>query len=92
VACGYSGGGVPPRHAADGAIAPTGRTPLATFGGYKARGDLAGASGVYQVAELMRQLRGEAGATQVPGARVALAQSLGGVGVTAASCVLVAEA
>lgn len=83
--------GEAPRHAADGAIAPTGRTPIATFGGYKARGDLAGASGVYQVVELMRQLRGEAGPTQVPGARVALAQSLGGVGVTAASCVLVAE-
>jgi acetyl-CoA C-acetyltransferase len=91
-AIGYYGRGEAPRHAADGAIAPTGRTPLATFGGYKARGDLAGASGVYQVAELMQQLRGEAGATQVPGARVALAQSLGGVGVTAASCVLVAEA
>jgi acetyl-CoA C-acetyltransferase len=91
-AIGYYGRGEAPRHAADGAIAPTGRTPIATFGGYKARGDLAGASGVYQVVELLGQLRGEAGAAQVPGARVALAQTLGGVGVTAASCVLVAEA
>jgi len=83
--------GTAPRHAADGAIAPSGRTPLATAGGYKARGDVGGASGVYQVVELARQMRGEAGPTQVPGARVALAQSLGGVGATAATCVLVTE-
>lgn len=90
-AIGYYGRGEAPRHAADGAIAPSGRTPIATAGGYKARGDLAGASGVYQLVELLRQLRGEAGATQVPGAKVALGQSLGGVGSTAATCVLVAE-
>lgn len=91
-AIGYYERGEAPRHAADGAIAPTGRTPVATAGGYKARGDVAGASGVYQMVELARQLRGEAGPAQVPGARVALAQSLGGVGATAATCVLVAEA
>lgn len=90
-AIGYYGRGEAPRHAADGAIAPTGRTPLATAGGYKARGDVGGASGVYQIVELVRQLRGEAGPTQVSGARVALAQCLGGVGATAASAVLVAE-
>ncbi len=90
-AMGYYERGAAPRHAADGAITPTGRTPIATAGGYKARGDVAGATGVYQVVELLRQLRGEAGATQVPGAHVALAQCLGGVGATAVSCVLVAE-
>lgn len=83
--------GETPRHAADGAITPTGRTPLATAGGYKARGDVGGASGVYQIVELARQLRGEAGPTQVPKARTGLAQSLGGVAATAATCVLVAE-
>lgn len=83
--------GTAPRHAADGAIAPTGRTPIATAGGCKARGDLVGANGVYQVVELIRQLRCEAGPTQVPNARVALAQSLGGIGATAATCVLVGE-
>lgn len=83
--------GEAPRQAADGAIAPTGRTPIATAGGYKARGDVGGASGVYQLVELARQLRGEAGPAQVRGARVALAQSLGGVGATAATAVLVAE-
>ncbi|MBX0326352.1 acetyl-CoA acetyltransferase [Oscillochloris sp. ZM17-4] len=91
-AIGFYERGSAPRHAADGAITATGRTPLATAGGFKARGDIAGASGVYQVVELIRQLRGEAGPAQVAGARVALAQSLGGVGVTAATSVLVAEA
>ncbi len=88
---GYYARGSAPRHAADGAISPTGRTPLATAGGYKARGDLAGAAGVYQVVELVRQLRGVAGPGQVPGARVALAQSLGGIAASAATCILVAE-
>jgi acetyl-CoA C-acetyltransferase len=91
-AIGFYERGSAPRHAADGAIAPSGRTPLATAGGYKARGDIAGASGVYQVVELVRQLKGAAGPTQVPGARVALAQCLGGVGATAATSVLVGEA
>ena len=83
--------GEAPRHAADGALAPTGRTPIATAGGYKARGDVVGASGVYQIVELVRQLRGTAGPSQVAGARVALAQCLGGIGATAATCVLVNE-
>lgn len=83
--------GEAPRHAADGAIAPGGRTPVATAGGYKARGDVGGASGVYQLVELARQLRGEAGPTQVAGARVALAQCLGGVGATAATTVLAVD-
>lgn len=75
----------------EGAITPRGRTPLATGGGYKARGDVVGAAGIYQVVELLRQLRGEAGAAQVAGARVALAQCLGGIGATAATHILVAE-
>jgi acetyl-CoA C-acetyltransferase len=91
-AMGFYEPGSAPRHAADGAISPTGATPLATGGGYKARGDCAGASGVYQIVELVRQLRGEAGATQVTGARVALAQCLGGVGGTAVTHILEAEA
>jgi len=79
------------RAAADGAISPHGATPLATAGGCKARGDTVGATGVYQLVELVRQLRGEAGAAQVPGARVAFAQCLGGIGATAATHVLVAD-
>lgn len=75
----------------EGAITPRGSTPLATSGGYKARGDVVGANGIYQIVELARQLRGEAGAVQVAQARVALAQCLGGIGATAATHVLVNE-
>jgi acetyl-CoA C-acetyltransferase len=83
------GAGIQP--AREGAIALGGATPLATGGGYKARGDVVGANGVYQVVELTRQLRGEAGKAQVAGARVGLAQCLGGIGATAATHVLVVE-
>jgi acetyl-CoA C-acetyltransferase len=90
-AMGFVERGAAPRHAADGGITPTGSTPLATAGGDKARGDTVGAGGVYQVVELVRQLRGEAGAAQVAGARVALAQCLGGVGATAVTHILSTE-
>jgi acetyl-CoA C-acetyltransferase len=83
--------GTAPRHAADGGIAPAGATPIATGGGFKARGDVGGASGVYQVVELVRQLRGEAGASQVSDAQVAFAQCLGGVGSTVVTHILKAE-
>lgn len=88
-AMGFVERGSAPRHAADGGITPQGSTPLATAGGYKARGDVGGANGVYQVVELVRQLRGEAGAAQVAGARIALAQCLGGIGATAATHILI---
>ncbi|NTW01377.1 MAG: acetyl-CoA acetyltransferase [Oscillochloris sp.] len=91
-AIGFYERGTAPRFAADGALSPSGRTPIATAGGYKARGDIGGASGVYQVVELVRQLIAKAGPTQVPNAHVAMAQCLGGVGVTAATSVLVGEA
>lgn len=77
--------------ARDGAIRPDGSVPLATGGGCKARGDVVGANGIYQVVELIRQLRGEGGKAQVANARVALAQCLGGIGATVATHILVAE-
>jgi acetyl-CoA C-acetyltransferase len=83
--------GTAPRHAAEGAITPGGKTPIATAGGYKARGDAGGATGIYQVIEVAQQLRGQAGATQVTNARVGFAQSLGGIGTTAVSHVLIRE-
>lgn len=89
-AAGFVERGTAPRHAADGGIAPDGSTPLATAGGYKARGDVAGANGVYQVCELYRQLRGNAGKSQVAAARTAFAQCLAGSGATAVSHVLLA--
>lgn len=74
--------------AREGAITPKGRLPLATGGGCKARGDTVGANGVYQIVELAAQLRGQAGAAQVEGARVALAQCMGGIGATVATHIL----
>jgi len=90
-ACGFAERGAGVQHACEGAITPGGPTPLATAGGCKARGDTVGANGVYQVAELTRQLRGEAGVAPVSGARVALAQCLGGLGATAATHILVVD-
>ncbi len=77
--------------AREGGITPQGATPLATGGGYKARGDVVGAAGVYQIVELVAQLQGSAGKAQVEGARAAFAQCLGGTGGTAATHILIAE-
>jgi acetyl-CoA C-acetyltransferase len=74
--------------AAGGSIGLAGSIPCATMGGLKARGFPGGATGVYQAVEATLQLRGEAGADQVAGARTALIQSLGGPGSTAVSHVL----
>ena len=75
--------------ARDGDIGRDGRIPISTFGGLKARGNPVGATGVYQIVEVTSQLRGAAGDCQVPGARIGMAQSLGGSGATAVTHVLV---
>ncbi len=72
----------------NGGISLGGSLPLTTFGGLKARGNPGGATGVYQIVEAALQLRGEAGANQVKGARRALVQSLGGPASTAATHLL----
>jgi acetyl-CoA C-acetyltransferase len=74
--------------AADGSINPGGKIPCATLGGLKARGNPLGATGVYQAVEACLQLRGQAGANQVPGAKVALIQSLSGPACLAISHIL----
>jgi acetyl-CoA C-acetyltransferase len=65
-----------------------GEIPVATFGGLKARGHPIGATGLYQAVEATLQLRGMAGENQVPGAKLGLIQSLGGMAATAAAHVL----
>ena len=77
--------------ARDGQIARDGRIPISTFGGLKARGNPAGATGLYQIVELAQQLRGQAGDCQVSGARIGMAQNLGGIGATAVTHILTAE-
>lgn len=72
----------------DGEIGLRGRVPVSTMGGLKARGHPVGATGVYQLVELYLQLTGQAGANQVPDARVAMAQNIGGTGATVITHVL----
>jgi acetyl-CoA acetyltransferase len=52
-------------------------------GGLKAKGHPIGATGVSQVYEVFQQLRGAAGARQVPRAQRAVTQNVGGAGATA---------
>ncbi|HZP41178.1 MAG TPA: thiolase family protein [Candidatus Binatia bacterium] len=75
----------------EGATRLGGRIPVNTSGGLLRKGHPVGATGIAQVVELALQLRGAAGARQVPGARVALAQNGGGaIGADAAAmCVTV---
>jgi len=60
-----------------GETTPTGRMPINPSGGFVSFGEATTAMGVFQIAELTWQLRGQSGARQVPGARVGLAQTLG---------------
>ena len=79
-ACGFAERGQGPRLALDGEITPQGRIPIATRGGLKARGHPVGATGMYQILEVIQQLRGQANGTQVENARVGMAQNIGGSG------------
>lgn len=81
-ASGFADRGQGPRLALDGEISPSGRVPIATRGGLKARGHPVGATGIYQLVEVVQQLRGEAGETQVEDARIGMAQNIGGSGAT----------
>ncbi len=66
--------------AAGGLTALNGKIPVNTSGGLKSKGHPVGATGVAQAAEIVTQLRGEAGQRQVEGATVGLAQNMGGSG------------
>lgn len=67
-----------PKLVADGATALGGRVPVNPSGGLLSKGHPLGATGAAQLVELVTQLRGRAGARQVPGARVAMAENAGG--------------
>jgi acetyl-CoA C-acetyltransferase len=87
-AAGFASRGKGPVMALDGEINLSGRLPVATFGGLKARGHPVGATGVYQVVELVRQLRCEADLNQVDKARIGMAQNIGGSGATVITHIL----
>lgn len=90
-ACGFVERGHGPRLALEEQITPNGQVPIATRGGLKARGHPVGATGVYQIVELVQQLRGEAGGTQVPEAKIGMAQNIGGSGATIVTHILCAD-
>jgi acetyl-CoA C-acetyltransferase len=48
----------------------------------KARGHPVGATGMYQIVEVVQQFRSECGQTQVDGACIGMAQNIGGSGGT----------
>lgn len=74
---------------AGGATTLGGKIPINTSGGLVSKGHPVGATGMSMTAELVQQLRGEAGERQVEGARIALAENGGGVmGFDEAACVV----
>ena len=81
-AAGFAERGSGWRLAMEGEIGLTGRIPITTMGGLKARGHPIGATGLYQAAEIFLQLTGQAGPNQVAGAKVAMMQSVGGAATT----------
>jgi acetyl-CoA C-acetyltransferase len=81
-ACGFADRGQGVLLALEGEIKPDGKIPITTRGGLKARGHPVGATGMYQIVEVVEQLRGQAGKSQVEGARIGMAQNIGGSGAT----------
>jgi acetyl-CoA C-acetyltransferase len=57
-----------------------GRIPVNTSGGLKSKGHPVGATGIAQAIEIVEQLQEKSGARQVAGARIGLAQNMGGSG------------
>lgn len=72
--------------AADGVTALDGKIPVNTSGGLKSKGHPVGATGIGQVVEIVKQLRGEAeNGRQIKGSpKVGMTQNMGGSGASAA--------
>ncbi|PZP92968.1 MAG: thiolase [Variovorax paradoxus] len=84
--CEFGAGGA---LAESGATTFGGRIPINTSGGLESKGHPIGATGLGQLHELVTQLRGEAGARQVQGARLAIAENGGGIfGIEEAVCAI----
>lgn len=64
----------------DGETEINGRIPVNVDGGLKAKGHPIGATGVAQVVEIVKQLRGEAQGRQVSGAKIGLTHNVGATG------------
>lgn len=91
-ACGFAERGQGPRLGLENQIQiKGGRIPVCTRGGLKARGHPVGATGMYQIVEVAQQLRGECGPGQVDGAKIGMAQNIGGSGATIVTHILKAD-
>jgi acetyl-CoA C-acetyltransferase len=90
-ASGFAEKGQGVKLALDNEISIEGRIPVCTRGGLKARGHPVGATGMYQLVEVVQQLRGECGKTQVEGARVGMAQNIGGSGASILTHILTTD-
>jgi len=64
----------------EGLTALEGKIPVNPSGGLKSKGHPVGATGVAQIIEITKQLRGESGERQVKDARVGMTQNMGGSG------------
>ena len=71
--------------AESGESAIGGRIPVNASGGLKSKGHPVGATGIAQIVEVTNQLRGNADGRQVKGAKIGMAQNMGGTG---GSCVV----
>jgi acetyl-CoA C-acetyltransferase len=87
-AAGFAPPGAGWRLAVEGEIALTGRLPISTLGGLKARGHPIGATALYQLCEIVLQLTGRAGLNQLPNPHLALTQSVGGAAGTVITHIL----
>ncbi|MEM0042579.1 MAG: thiolase domain-containing protein [Thermofilaceae archaeon] len=85
---GFAPKGEGSRLVVEGELEPGGKIPTNTLGGLKARGHPVGATGVYQILDVVLQLRGKAGPNQVSEAEIGMAQNFGGVAGTVAVNVL----
>lgn len=72
----------------EGMTALNGKIPVNTSGGLKACGHPVGATGIKQVWEVVKQLRGDAGRRQIDGAEIGMTQNVGGTGASVAVHIL----
>jgi acetyl-CoA C-acetyltransferase len=79
-ALGFVGAGEGKDAAREGVTDLGGRIPVNVSGGLKSKGHPVGATGISQAVTIIEQLRGEGGEVQVEGARIGLAQNMGGSG------------
>ena len=66
-----------------------GKIPINTSGGLLSKGHVIGATGISQIIEIVRQLKGQAGKRQVEGARIGLQHNAGGFIHTDTACCVI---